>query len=284
MVELQNLCEEIVEDVEGSLGCAAIDLGTGDTLAAVCRADAVLNSSGMDLISVAVSEMFHGKLIRQFHRAWSGGQPNLERFVREVQMATANSHQFMSVVPGWDDCLLVFITDKTVSRGLVWMSVHQGLARIAAIARAEKPSTDSRTSIGSAPGPFEEACLDLRTAALSPPLPAQAQLAGEVSANPEPARPIQGRPAREASGTGAPRPAPIAGPTEVAGDLPTRPESKQPTQTQERGGSLGAPRPDVRCHAMATVASILPRGLAGVRRSSFVDRSSLRPRPNVQLN
>ncbi len=140
MVELRSVCEDILEDVEGSLGCAAIDLETGSTLAAACRPASVLDASGVDVISVAVSEMFHGRLIRQFHRAWSGGAAAPERFVREVQMATANSYQFMSVVPGWDDCLLVLVTDRSVSLGLGWMAVHQGLARIAELPRADAPA------------------------------------------------------------------------------------------------------------------------------------------------
>ena len=140
MVELRSVCEDLLEDVEGSLGCAAIDLQTGSTLAVACRPDGVLNAGGVDVISVALSEMFHGKLIRQFHRAWSGGAAAPERFVREVQMATANSYQFMSVVPGWDDCLLVLITDRSVSLGLGWMAVHQGLSRIAELPRTNAPA------------------------------------------------------------------------------------------------------------------------------------------------
>ena len=140
MVELRSVCEDILEDVEGSLGCAAIDLQTGNTLAAVYRAGAVLDARGVDVISIAVAEMFHGKLIRQFHRAWSSGGAAPERFVREVQMATANSYQFMSVVPGWDDCLLLLITDRSVSLGLGWMAVHQGLSRIAELPRPDAPA------------------------------------------------------------------------------------------------------------------------------------------------
>ena len=130
MEELRSVCADLLGDVEGSLGCAAIDLETGGTLAAACRAVGVLNAAGVDAVSVAVSGMFHGRLIRRFHRAWSGAAAP-ERFVREVQMATANSYQFMSVVPGWDDCLLVLVTDRSVSLGLGWMAVHQGLSRIA---------------------------------------------------------------------------------------------------------------------------------------------------------
>ena len=53
MEQLRSVCEDILEDVEGSLGCAAIDLETGSTLAAACRSDGVLNAAGVDVISVA---------------------------------------------------------------------------------------------------------------------------------------------------------------------------------------------------------------------------------------
>ena len=78
--------------------------------------------------------MFRGRLIRQFHRAWSSGDSVPEHFVREVQMATANSYQFISVVPARKDSLLVLITDRTVSLGLGWMSVHQALEQLENVA------------------------------------------------------------------------------------------------------------------------------------------------------
>ena len=184
-MELRNVCEDILEDVEGSLGCAAIDLETGSTLAAACRSDTVLDARGVDVISVAVSEMFHGKLIRQFHRAWSGGAAAPERFVREVQMATSNSYQFMSVVPGWDDCLLVLITDRSVSLGLGWMAVHQGLSRIAELPRPDAP-TLSRTPPVRTPSRVDAPPVARR------PVPEARPPAPDSLLTPDPAPPYEG--------------------------------------------------------------------------------------------
>ena len=131
MTELENVCAEILDDVEGALGCAVIDLEAGNPLAAATRRGS-LSSESMGLICLAVSDLFHGKLIRQFRRAWSGDGATTEHFVREVQLATANSNQFMSTTPGHDHWGLALITDKTVSRGLGWMAVHEGLTRVAA--------------------------------------------------------------------------------------------------------------------------------------------------------
>ena len=217
-MELRNVCEDILEDVEGSLGCAAIDLETGSTLAAACRSD-TLDPRGVGVISVAVSEMFHGKLIRQFHRAWSGGAAAPERFVREVQMATANSYQFMSVVPGWDDCLLVLITDRSVSLGLGWMAVHQGLSRIAELPRPDAPpartppvrtaprvAAPRRPAAEARPRPPEPP----RPPAPTPPsreADAGAQAPAAAPPPPEPTRPTPAAPAAPAAPDSAPPPA-----------------------------------------------------------------------------
>ena len=220
MVELRSVCEDILEDVEGSLGCAAIDLQTGNTLAAVYRAGAVLDARGVDVISLAVAEMFHGKLIRQFHRAWSGGAAAPERFVREVQMATANSYQFMSVVPGWDDCLLVLITDRSVSLGLGWMAVHQGLSRIAELPRPDAPAP-ARTAPVRTPPRVEAPT-------------ATAQRVPEARPRPtEPPRAPDPAPRSGAAGTGTRAPAapptpPEPAPTPSAAPAPAAPPDPAP--------------------------------------------------------
>lgn len=134
MPEVQEVCEDVIASAEGSLACAVVDLTTGTTVAAAYGPDTELNANRIGLVSVAVTDMFRGRLIRQFHRAWSSGDSVPEHFVREVQMATANSYQFISVVPARKDSLLVLITDRTVSLGLGWMSVHQALEQLENVA------------------------------------------------------------------------------------------------------------------------------------------------------
>ena len=136
MPEVQEVCEDVIASAEGSLACAVVDLATGTTVAAAYDPDTELNANRIGMVSVAVREMFRGRLIRQFHRAWSSGNSVPEHFVREVQMATANSYQFISVVPDRMDTLFVLITDRTVSLGLGWMSVHQALEQLENAGRA----------------------------------------------------------------------------------------------------------------------------------------------------
>ena len=158
MPEVQEVCEDVIASSEGSLACAVVDLTTGTTVAAAYGPDTELNANRIGLVSVAVTDMFRGRLIRQFHRAWSSGNSVPEHFVREVQMATANSYQFISVVPARMDTLLVLITDRTVSLGLGWMSVHQALEQLENVAGAggasarhdstpAKPPTDAAPTL-----------------------------------------------------------------------------------------------------------------------------------------
>ena len=114
MPEVQEVCEDVIASSEGSLACAVVDLTTGATVAAAYGPDTELNANRIGLVSVAVTDMFRGRLIRQFHRAWSSGNSVPEHFVREVQMATANSYQFISVVPARMDTL--FRTDHGPDR------------------------------------------------------------------------------------------------------------------------------------------------------------------------
>ena len=159
MPEVQEVCEDVIASAEGSLACAVVDLATGTTVAAAYDPDTELNANRIGMVSVAVREMFRGRLIRQFHRAWSSGNSVPEHFVREVQMATANSYQFISVVPDRMDTLFVLITDRTVSLGLGWMSVHQALEQLenvagpvgAGTASARHESTPAKPPADAAP-------------------------------------------------------------------------------------------------------------------------------------
>ena len=129
-MHMQHACKEILSEVEGSLGCIVIDMQTGLTVAGEYRQGTVMNPATVNLVSVASSNMFRGKLIRQFESALSLTAPKPNTFVHEVHMATEQTNQFMSAIPGWDHGLLVLITDKTVSVGLGWMAVHRVIGQV----------------------------------------------------------------------------------------------------------------------------------------------------------
>ena len=142
-MNVQSACREVVSEVDGSLGCIVIDMQTGLTVASECRQGAALNEAMIGLVAVISTNMFSGRMIRRFEELLDRPDSPATGFVREVQMTTAQTNQFMSAIPGWQGGLLVLITDKSVSLGLGWMAVHRIVDRLSASPAASPPAADA---------------------------------------------------------------------------------------------------------------------------------------------
>ena len=129
-MELQEVCDSLVHETEGVQACVVLDLETSLTLSQSRRAG--IGGATIRQASRAAGDIFRGRLLRQLARTLPT-EPPLEDFVREAQMTTTVAHLFMSNLPGWNNGLLVCVTDKTVSIGLGWMAVHQAIHHIAEI-------------------------------------------------------------------------------------------------------------------------------------------------------
>ena len=127
-MDMQQVCAATLDEVDGALGCIVMDMSTGLTVAAQYRPGSPVNDGTINLVSVVSANMFAGKLMRQFEGALAAAPA--PGFVREVQMTTANSNQFMAAIPGWNDGVFVLVTEKRVSLGLGWMAVHRVMERI----------------------------------------------------------------------------------------------------------------------------------------------------------
>ena len=128
-MRLQEVCEEIIEDVDGALGCAVVDLGTGLPLAVTATSDELLESGAMETLAAAGTDYFRGEVNHQLQSAM-GGVPGDEGFVEEIQTTTDETYHFMCVVPGNRQTVLLLITDKTTNLGLGWVAVRRALRRI----------------------------------------------------------------------------------------------------------------------------------------------------------
>ncbi len=127
----QQICESAVVENDGALGCVLIDLRTGLTLASARRRGAELDGAEMKMVLRSCEDLFCGRLIGQFVAALSTERPSLSGFVREVQITKTHHYQFMAALPGWDDAVVILITEKTLSLGLAWMVVHQTQTQLA---------------------------------------------------------------------------------------------------------------------------------------------------------
>lgn len=212
-MDMQGACAEVLAEVDGSLGCIVIDMQTGLTVAAEYQQGSVMNPATINLVSVLSTNMFQGKLIRQFEGALERRSPASQEFVREVQMTTEHINQFMALVPGWDQTLLVLVTDKTVSVGLGWMAVHRLIGRLGEEAQP------------SAPAPVATAPANQPPAAPSRAVPFSSRHEPFPDANryaPPPAAPVPAQvEERLADVAGAP-PVASAEPAAIAPQAPTR--------------------------------------------------------------
>ena len=134
-MDMQSACASMLDEIDGALGCIVIDMQTGLAVAAEYRPGSAVDAAAINLVSVISTNMFRGKMIRQFESLLvnvRGGRARRSEFVREVQMTTAATNQFMAAIPGWDDGVFVLVTDKSVSLGLGWMAVHRMIGRMGA--------------------------------------------------------------------------------------------------------------------------------------------------------
>lgn len=144
-MDLQHMCTAMLDEVDGSLCCIVVDTQTGLTVAAEYRSGSTMDAETINLVSVIGTNMFCGKLIRQFQQSLATGRSTSARFVREVQMTTANTNQFMAAIPGWNEGIFVLVTDKSVSFGLGWMAVHRVIEQLG---DAPAPSRPTQTATG----------------------------------------------------------------------------------------------------------------------------------------
>ena len=232
-MDVQGICRELLDQVEGGLGCIVIDMQTGLTVAAESRPGTVLDGEGINLVSVVATNMFSGRLIRQFEDTLARGAET--RFVREAHMTTDNLNHFMAVIPGWDDGLLVLVTDSAVSLGLGWMAIHRFVGRFAEAPRpteavVPKQSYDWDHQLEAATAPSSEmpelAAAAPEPAAVPEPVPVPAPvplgrpdaLASVPAAAPTTASPapVVAAPAAPAMPSVAPPPLPEPAPANVA--------------------------------------------------------------------
>ena len=142
-MDLQSICRDVMDDVDGSLGCVLTDLETGLPLAAEYRAGTIMNANLATLVSYVAIDLFRGKLVRNFERSLSRDHSRSNGFVREVQLTTSNSYQFMSTVPGWDRVIFILVTNRNVSLGMGLLAVHDAVRRLGNVpTRAVDPSAD----------------------------------------------------------------------------------------------------------------------------------------------
>lgn len=130
MSNLNNTLKGIVDDVDGAVGCAVVDLASGLMLG-VAHSVPYFTQSYLDAVAASAVDMFRGKTVSAVEKLLSSTRgEKVEKSIKEIQMTTDNTYHFMSIVPGKTDALVVLITTKKANLGMGWSALRSGLGDI----------------------------------------------------------------------------------------------------------------------------------------------------------
>lgn len=128
---LNDICRGLVEDVDYALAAAVVDQETG-LLLGVSHTVHYFTQSYLDTVAAAAVEMFRGKAVNTIEKLIAelrATEP--KHLTQEIQLTTADTYHFMTVVPNKTNILAVLVTSKKISLGMGWASLRGRLKEIA---------------------------------------------------------------------------------------------------------------------------------------------------------
>ena len=130
MADINDICKEMVSDVNDALGAAVVDLESG-LLLGVAHSVPYFSQSYVDAVAAAAVDMFRGKTISTVERLLTNARgQELVNALEEVQTSTPQTYHFMKVMPNKPNCLLVLITGKKANLGMGWAKVRGAVPEV----------------------------------------------------------------------------------------------------------------------------------------------------------
>ncbi len=133
MADLNSITKGILEEVDGALACAVVDLSSG-LLLSVVHGVPYFTQSFLDAVAAAAVDMFRGKNVRAVESLLSGqrGAP-VEKLIEEILMATANTYHFMMLVPGKPDVMVLLVTNHKINPEMGWAALRRSAPELTAL-------------------------------------------------------------------------------------------------------------------------------------------------------
>lgn len=130
MSNLNEICQNMVNEVGDALGAAVVDLESG-LLLTVAHNVPYFTQSYLDAVAAAAVDMFRGKTVNTVEKLIASQRgTEVNRLVQEVQMTTEKTYHFMSIVPGKPNALMVLITGKKANLGMGWAALRGALPKV----------------------------------------------------------------------------------------------------------------------------------------------------------
>ncbi len=131
MAKLDDITRDVINSVDGALGCAVVDLTSG-LLLSVSHNVPYFTQTYLEAVGAAAVDMMRGKNVQAVESLLSGNRgTTVEKSIKEVQMSTTDTLHFMTVLPEKPDSMVILITNKKANLGMGWAAVRGSLPKIA---------------------------------------------------------------------------------------------------------------------------------------------------------
>ncbi|PIV29664.1 MAG: hypothetical protein CO186_06100 [Zetaproteobacteria bacterium CG_4_9_14_3_um_filter_49_83] len=126
MSSINDVLKDLVNDVDGALACAVVDLESGLMLGAHHTVP-YFTQSYIDAVAAAV-DMFRGKTVSTVEKLLSSQRGiEVKHSIKEVQMATDATYHFMAVAKSKPNALVVLVTSRKANLGMGWTAMRRVL-------------------------------------------------------------------------------------------------------------------------------------------------------------
>jgi len=126
MSSINDVLKDLVNDVDGALACAVVDLESGLMLGAHHTVP-YFTPSYIDAVAAAV-DMFRGKTVSTVEKLLSSQRGiEVKHSIKEVQMATDATYHFMAVAKSKPNALVVLVTSRKANLGMGWTAMRRVL-------------------------------------------------------------------------------------------------------------------------------------------------------------
>ena len=127
MSSINDVLKDLVNDVDGALACAVVDLESGLMLGAHHTVP-YFTQSYIDAVAAAAVDMFRGKTVSTVEKLLSSQRGiEVKHSIKEVQMATDATYHFMAVAKSKPNALVVLVTSRKANLGMGWTAMRRVL-------------------------------------------------------------------------------------------------------------------------------------------------------------
>ena len=131
MSNLNEICREIMADVDEALAAAVVDLDSG-LLLGVSHNVPYFTQTYLDAVAAAAVDMVRGKSVRNVEKLITSMRgEEAKPMINELQFVTDKSYHFMTIVPGKPNAMAILITSRKANMGMGWASLRAKLPAIA---------------------------------------------------------------------------------------------------------------------------------------------------------